>query len=150
MFTGNYTLNLDSKGRVNVPSKFKEVLETKYNNVLFITTKSNYLTAYPQSVWEILVNQVRQLPSLKKEVSEFKRLFLGSAQEVTIKHGRILIPSNLRSHAGIGKTGVLVGVDDTFEIWSKDRWIEFFQDRQESLDDLGDKLADLGDKLSNI
>lgn len=150
MFTGNYTLNLDSKGRVNIPAKYKEVLEAKYNDVLFITTKSNYLTAYPQSVWDVLVNQVRQLPSLKKEVGEFKRLFLGSAQEVTIKHGRILIPSNLRSHAGIGKVAVLVGVDDTFEIWSKDRWVEFFQDRQESLDDLGDKLADLGDKLSNI
>jgi MraZ protein len=150
MFTGNYTLNLDSKGRMNIPAKYKEVLETKYNDVLFITTKSNCLTVYPQSVWDVLINQVRQLSSLKKEVSEFKRLFLGSAQEVTIKHGRILIPANLRSHAGIAKAAVLVGVDDTFEIWGKDSWIEFFQDRQESLDDLGDKLADLGDKLSNI
>ncbi len=150
MFTGNYTLNLDSKGRVNIPAKYKEVLETKYNDVLFITTKSNCLTVYPQSVWDVLINQVRQLSSLKKEVSEFKRLFLGSAQEVTIKHGRILIPANLRNHAGIAKAAVLVGVDDTFEIWGKDSWIEFFQDRQESLDDLGDKLADLGDKLSNI
>ncbi len=150
MFTGNYTLNLDSKGRVNVPAKYKDVLESKYNDVLFVTTRSNYLTAYPQSEWDVLVNQVRQLSSLKKEVGAFKRLFLGSAQEVTVKHGRILIPASLRKHAGIDKVAVLVGVDNTFEIWSKDRWNEFFQDSQESLDDLGDKLADLGDKLSNI
>ena len=150
MFTGNYTLNLDSKGRVNIPAKYKEVLESKYNDILFITTRSNYLTAYPQSVWDVLVNQVRQLSSLRKEVGEFKRLFLGSAQEVTIKHGRILIPTNLRNHAGINKVAVLVGVDNTFEIWSQDRWNEFFQDKQESLDDLGDKLASFGDKLANI
>ncbi len=150
MFTGNYILNLDSKGRVNVPVKFKEVLESKYNDVLFITTRSDHLVSYPQTEWDILVNQVRQLPPLKKEVAEFKRLFLGSAQETTMKHGRILIPSNLRKHAGINKEVVLVGVDNTFEIWSKDRWNEFFQDKQESLDDLGDKLANLGDKLANF
>lgn len=150
MFTGNYTLSLDSKGRVNVPVKYKEVLDVKYNDVLFITTGSNYLTAYPQSIWETLVNKVRQLPSLKKEVAEFKRLFLGSAQEVTVKHGRILIPASLRKHAEIEKEAVLVGVDNTFEIWSKARWEEFFQDRQESLDDLGDKLASLGNDLDKI
>lgn len=150
MFTGNYLLNLDSKGRVNIPAKFREILESKYNDILFITTRSSYLVAYPQAEWDVLVNQVRQLPPLKKEVSEFKRLFLGSAQEVMIKHGRVLIPANLRKHAGIDKEVTLVGVDNTFEIWSKDRWDKFFQDRQESLDDLGDKLASLGDKLSGM
>lgn len=150
MFISNYTLNLDAKGRVNIPVKYKEVLESKYNETLFITTRSNHLVAYPQSEWSILVDEVGKLHPLKKEVVEFKRLFLGSAQEVAIKHGRILIPANLRGHAGINKEVVLVGVDNTFEIWAKNRWDEFFQDRQESLDDLGDKLASLGEKLSEI
>lgn len=150
MFTGNYLLNLDSKGRVNIPAKYKEILESKYSDVLFITKRTNYLVAYPQTEWDILVDQVRQLPSLKREVIEFKRLFLGSAHEVTMKHGRILIPTDLRNHAGLDKVVVAVGLDNTFEIWAKNRWDEFFQDRQESLDDLGDKLASLGNKLADI
>ena len=121
----------------------------KYNDTLFITKRSNQLVAYPQAEWDILANQVRQLSSLKKEVIQFKRLFLGSAQEVFVKHGRILIPPNFRSHAEINKEVVVVGLDNTFEMWSKDRWDEFFQDNQESLDDLGDKLASLGEKLAN-
>ncbi len=149
MFTNNYILNLDTKGRINIPVKFKEILDSKYSDTLFITKRSNHLVAYPQAEWDILANQVRQLPSLKKEVIQFKRLFLGSAQEVFVKHGRILIPPNFRSHAEINKEVVVVGLDNTFEIWSKDRWNEFFQDNQESLDDLGDKLASLGEKLAN-
>lgn len=147
MFTNNYNLSLDSKGRVNIPAKFKEILELKYNNMLFITKRSNHLVAYPQTEWDILASQVRKLPSLKKDVIKFKRLFLGSAHEVTVKHGRILLPGHFREHAGIDRETVLVGTDNTFEIWSKSRWDEFFQDNQNCLDDLGDKLASL---CSNI
>ncbi len=150
MFTNNYTLNLDTKGRVNIPAKFKEILESKYNNFLFVTKRTSHLVAYPQSEWEVLANQVRRLPSLKKEVITFKRLFLGSAHEVAVKHGRILIPSNFREHAGIDKEVVLVGTDNTFEIWSKSRWDEFFQGNQDCLDDLGDKLASFGSNKASI
>lgn len=145
MFRGWYEHAMDSKGRVSVPSKFREILVDKYSESLIVTNFDRCLVAYPVEEWEQLERKASALPQLKKEVKAFQRFFISGAVECPLDgQGRILIPPTLREFADLGKEVVLVGMLKKVELWSKARWKETFAQSQKKFEDFADVLAELG------
>ena len=142
MFMGEYLHNIDAKGRVIVPSKLREGLGNK-----FIVTKGldRCLTAYTLDEWAIFQEKLAQLPSSRQDVRKFTRYFFAGACECeTDNQGRIMIPQNLREHAGLEKNIVSIGVANKVEIWSKATW-ENYNDEENFVDvDLAEKMAEFG------
>ncbi len=126
MFQGEYTNNMDDKGRVNIPASFREVLLKNYDDPSIVVTRDPYapcLRAYPQREWKRLLTKVLARSSNDRAVIAFKRTVVSSAQEYAPdKQGRVLIPQNLRDYANISKGTVFVGSLDTFEIWDVSAW----------------------------
>lgn len=126
MFQGEYTNNMDDKGRVNIPAPLRDVLLKNYDDPSIVVTRDPYescLRAYPQREWKRLLAKVSARPSNDRKVILFKRTVVSSAQEyVPDKQGRVLIPQSLRDHAGLSKGVVFAGSLDTFEIWDASAW----------------------------
>lgn len=145
MFRGRYIHQIDTKGRLSIPSKFREVLASNYDERLIITNFDQCLWAYPVVEWQELEKKVATLPQFLDEVKALQRVFISAACECPIdKQGRILIPSTLREYAGIGRDIIVVGMTKRLEIWARERWDVIFNDAQGKLEGLGQKLADLG------
>lgn len=145
MFRGRFEHSIDPKGRVSIPSKFREILTTNYDERLIITNFDGCLWGYPYAEWQIIEDKVAALPQMKSEVKAFQRVFISAATECPIdKQGRILIPPTLRDYAGIAKDLIFVGMTKRVEIWASDRWQKVFEQSQESIAQMGDKLAELG------
>ncbi len=120
MFMGEYNHTIDAKGRLIIPSKFREVLGEE-----FVVTKGmdGCLFVFDDPEWQAFEEKLHSLPMIDKEARQFTRFFLAGAASVEVdKQGRILLPAVLRDFAGITKDAVLVGVGSRVEIWSKDRW----------------------------
>lgn len=145
MFRGRFQHNLDAKARLSVPSKFRDVLTTNFDERLVVTNFDNCLWAYPAAEWQKVEEKVAALPQFKDEVKALQRVFISAATECPIdKAGRILIPPTLRDYAAIEREVILVGMINRIEIWSKERWNAVFEAALTSLSTMGDKLADLG------
>lgn len=145
MFRGRYQHQIDQKGRLSVPSKFREVLSSGYDDRLIITNFDACLWAYPVAEWQALEQKVAALPQFLDEVKALQRVFISAACECPVdKQGRILIPPSLREYGGLDKDVVIVGMTKRFEIWARERWDVVFEGAQETLGGLGSKLADLG------
>lgn len=142
MFYGEYQHTVDPKGRVIVPSKFREGLGEK-----FIVTKGldNCLFAYSSEEWSNLEAKLRSLPFTDKDVRAFVRFFFAGATECEVdKQGRILVPQNLREYAGLDKDIFIIGVSTRVEIWDKARWEGYNSDDNMSDDKIAEKMAMLG------
>lgn len=145
MFRGRFEHSLDGKGRVSIPSRFREVLAANYDERLIVTNFDGCLWAYPVSEWQRIEEKVAALPQFKPEVKALQRVFISAAAECAIdKNGRILIPPTLRDYAGITRDLVFVGMTKRIEIWAKGRWGKVFTQSQEDLAGMSAKLADLG------
>lgn len=145
MFRGRFEHGIDSKGRLSIPSRFREILTTNYDERLIITNFDGCLWAYPAAEWQKVEDKVASLPQMRDEVKAFQRVFISAAVECPVdKSGRILIPPTLREYAGIAKDVVLVGMTNRIEIWSRERWLREFDESQKRLEIMGDKLADMG------
>lgn len=145
MFRGRFEHTIDPKGRVSIPSKFREILSTNYDERLIVTNFDNCLWAYPYAEWQKIEEKVAQLPQFKPEVKALQRVFISAANECPIdKQGRILIPQTLREYAGIEKNSVFVGMTKRIEIWSSERWEKIFSESQEDLKSMTESLAELG------
>ncbi|QEK11944.1 division/cell wall cluster transcriptional repressor MraZ [Crassaminicella thermophila] len=142
MFIGEYFHTIDTKGRVIIPSKFREELGEK-----FIITKGldNCLFVYPQEEWKNLENKLKQLPLTSRDARAFVRFFFSGATECELdKQGRITIPPNLRNHAKVDKEIVTIGVSTRVEIWSKQQWELYNETADLSYDDIAEKMVELG------
>ena len=140
MFMGEYNHTIDTKGRLIVPAKFREILGEH-----FVITKGldGCLFVYDNSEWELFEQKLKSLPITNKDARQFVRFFLAGAATVEVdKQGRILVPSVLREFAGLEKDVVMVGVGSRVEIWSKSSWesTEGFEDMEE----IAEHMADLG------
>jgi MraZ protein len=145
MFRGRYEHSIDSKGRISIPSKFREILNKKYDDRLVITNFDHCLLAFPFGEWSVLEEKVNSLSLVKKEVKTFLRFFYSSAIDCVIdKQGRLLIPQTLRDYASLQKDIVLVGEGKKIEVWAKERWVEVERKAQEDFDQISDTLAGLG------
>ena len=142
MFIGEYQHSIDSKGRIIIPSKFRDELGD-----VFIMTKGldNCLFVYPKEEWKIVEEKLKLLPLTRKDARAFVRFFFAGATECELdKQGRILIPNNLREHCKLEKDAVVIGVSNRVEIWSKEEWIKFNSDANISYEDVAEKMSQLG------
>lgn len=140
MFMGEYNHTVDAKGRLIIPSKFRESLGDE-----FVVTKGldGCLFVYDNNEWRAFEEKLKALPISNKEARKFVRFFLAGAASVEVdKQGRILLPGNLREFAGMDKEVVLIGVASRIEIWSKDRYEDCSSD--EDMEQIAEHMADLG------
>jgi MraZ protein len=111
MFRGRFEHIVDSKGRVSIPAKFRELLAEKYDDRLILTNFDRCLVAYPYEEWRVLEERVGSLSMVKKEAKAFQRFFISGATECPIdKLGRILVPPTLRDYAQLGRNVVFTGM----------------------------------------
>ncbi len=142
MFIGEYNHTIDSKGRLIVPSKFREALGDE-----FVVTKGldGCLFVYPMEEWIAFTDKLKELPLTKKDARQFSRFFLAGAASCEVdKQGRILIPSVLREFAGLEKDAVLVGVSSRIEIWSRSNWEKISDVDIEDMDNIAEHMEDIG------
>lgn len=119
ILTGTYYHSVDAKGRINFPTKLREIL-----GMNFIVTKGidkKCLTVYSETEWEKLSDKISEIPETKASVIK-RWLFSGAAELCADKQGRVLIPQELRNFAQIEKDVVVIGADNKAEIWSKENW----------------------------
>ena len=143
MFMGLYNHTIDTKGRLIIPSKFREDLGDE-----FVVTKGmdGCLFAYANEDWSAFEKKLAELPLINKEARMFARFFLAGASQVEVdKQGRILVASNLRTFAELEKDVVLIGVGNRIEIWSKEKWDNMEEDN--NVDDVAVTMEGLGLKI---
>lgn len=142
MFMGEFHHSIDEKGRIIIPSKFREQL-----GLNFVITKGldGCLFIYPKTRWETLVSKLETLPFTKKDARTFMRFFLSGASECEFdKQGRINIASPLIKYAELDKECIVVGVGERLELWSLDKFERFFENNEEHLSDIAESLFEVG------
>lgn len=142
MFLGEYQHSLDNKGRVTIPSKFREQLSDR-----FVATKGleNCIFLYSTQEWKGIEEKLRTLPFTRADVRSFARFFFSGASELDVdKQGRTVLPSNLREYAGIDRDVVIIGVGSRAEIWAHDKWADYNQENTGHYEQLAESLVDLG------
>lgn len=138
MFIGEYHHSIDEKNRLIIPSKFREELK---DEVIITRGLENCLFVYPKENWEKITNKLNTLPFTKKDARSFNRFFLsGAITAMFDKQGRINISSVLTDYAHLEKECVIIGVGDRLEIWSLDKWNEFFTANEENMSDIAENL----------
>ncbi|NLG32958.1 MAG: division/cell wall cluster transcriptional repressor MraZ [Syntrophomonadaceae bacterium] len=142
MFLGEYQHSLDPKGRITIPSKFREQLGDK-----FVITKGldNCLFLYSIEEWHLLEIKLKSLPFTRADARSFMRFFFAGASEVeTDKQGRIVLPSNLREYAKIERDVTVIGVGTRVEIWSNAVWDVYTKNAELSYEQIAENLVELG------
>ena len=140
MFMSEYNHTVDAKGRLMIPSKFREILGDE-----FVISKGmdGCLFVYANDDWKAFEEKLTSLPLINKEARQFARFFLAGAAQVEVdKQGRILLPASLRSFANLDKDVVLVGVGSRIEIWDKEKYEALSAD--ENMDDIANAMEALG------
>jgi MraZ protein len=124
VFRGVAQLNLDSKGRLAVPSRFRDALAARCSGQLVITADSDRcLLVYPLPDWDPIEQKLMGLSSFNAQIRELQRRLVGYAEDVAMDAtGRILVPPALRRFAQLDKAVVLIGQGNKFELWNKDNW----------------------------
>jgi MraZ protein len=123
-FRGVSTLNLDTKGRFAIPTKYRDRLVDLCASPLVITVdKDRCLLIYPEPTWIEIEKKINDLPSFNNATRILKRLYVGHAHEVEMDgQGRVLLPPKLREFAGLAKKVALVGQGEHLELWDEERW----------------------------
>ena len=140
MFMGEYNHTIDAKGRLIIPSKFRDSLGEE-----FVVTKGldGCLFVYDNKEWSAFEEKLKSLPLTNKDARQFVRFFLAGATLAEVdKQGRILVPANLREFAALEKEVVLVGVASRVEIWSKARWEDAAS--YDDVEEIAEHMAELG------
>lgn len=140
MFMGEYQHNIDAKGRVFIPARLREDLGD-----CFVLTKGldGCLFAFSMSEWQALELKLKTLPFTRRDARTFSRYFFSGASECEIdKHGRVLIPANLRDHANLAKEAIIIGVSTRVEIWSADMWNNYKSSAASSYEEIAEKLIE--------
>lgn len=140
MFMGEFQHQLDAKGRMIVPAKFREQL-TEH----FVITRGldKCLFGYTLDEWTIIEEKLKALPLTKKDARKFMRMFFSGAVEVEVdKQGRINIPKHLMEYAGLSKEATVVGVSSRIEIWDRAQWHQFYEATEDEFETIAEDLID--------
>ena len=140
MFMGEYNHTIDAKGRLIIPSKFRELLGEE-----FVLTKGldGCLSIYPMDEWKAFEEKLRALPLTNKNARTFTRFFVAGATNCELdKQGRILVPQTLREFAGLEKDVVLTGNLNRIEVWSKAKWSE--NNDYDDMDAIAEDMQEMG------
>jgi len=126
VFRGVTYLSLDAKGRMAVPARYRDRLQSESDGRVVITVdRDGCLLLYPMGEWEVIERELVQLPSLNKQARRLQRLLIGHATECEFDgQGRILVPGPLREFAGIDRRVVMIGQGNKFELWDEATWHE--------------------------
>lgn len=127
MFRGANTLSLDAKGRMTIPTRYRELLQNACQGRVVLTRdhRSQCLLLYPQPTWETIERQLSELPNLDESARALQRRLIGFATDCEMDgHGRILLPPTLREFAGLDKRVMLIGQVNKFELWDEQAWNE--------------------------
>ncbi|MFS0782404.1 division/cell wall cluster transcriptional repressor MraZ [Bacillus sp. 1P06AnD] len=139
MFMGEYHHNVDMKGRLIIPAKFREALGEE-----FVITRGldQCLFGYSMSEWQLIEEKLKTLPLTKKDARAFTRFFFSGATECELdKQGRINIPAPLVQYAKMEKECVILGVSNRIEIWSKTQWEDYFTESEDSFAEIAENMV---------
>jgi len=144
-FRGQSLNRLDAKGRLRIPTNYREVLQNHYTDSLVVTMLDQCLVAYPPKIWEEVEDKVQDFSAIQPEQRAFMRRFISSAQECEFDdQGRILIPLYLRNKVGLEQEVVLAGMLKNFEIWDKTAWEKHLDWSPEQTRQIMEKVAITG------
>ncbi len=142
MFYGEHDHTIDRKGRLIIPSRFREVMKEHFVE-RFVVTRGldKCLFLFPEDEWKAQENRFRALSFTKQEARHFNRFYFSGAVELTAdRQGRVLIPQYLKEFAGIKRDVMLVGISNRIEIWDKDQWKSFYDQFKKSYEEIAEKL----------
>ena len=137
---GEYQHNLDTKGRIIIPAKFRDEL----GDTMVVTRwLDGCLAIYTMEQWQSLYEKLRTLPSTKREARRFTHMIMAKASECTLDtQGRIRLPQPLIQEASLEKACVVIGVSDHVEIWDQEKWNEYYEVASESFEDIAESLTE--------
>lgn len=141
MFIGEYSHNLDEKGRLAVPKKFREDLQ---GGLVVTRGLDTCLFVYTAKEWKELATKLSSLPFSQANSRAFSRLMLAGAMDLTIdKQGRVSIPEYLREYAGLKKSVTVAGLYNRLEIWDETAWRDYTKQTESNSTDIAEQLHDL-------
>jgi MraZ protein len=144
VFSGSYSLSMDPKGRMAIPTRIRDALaETALNKIVITAnTEERCLLIFPEPKWLELLPQIEALSSFNKASARVKRILIGYATTLDIDaNGRVLVPTTLRDYAKLDKKVMLVGQGSKFELWSEDSWLAILDAPAD--DEIPDELLSL-------
>jgi MraZ protein len=148
VFIGRFQHAIDSKGRVSIPVKFRDVFQTGNGGgekLIVSTDPDRCLVGYTIGEWHLLEDKIKNLPSMNIDVKDYLRFFYSSAVECPLdRQGRILIPPSLREHANLYRDTILIGMMNRMEIWDLERWKDKETQFSGRASDISRGLASLG------
>lgn len=144
MFYGEYLHSIDRKGRLILPSKFRDVTKANFIEKFFVTRGlDKCLFMFAEEEWRVQESKFKAVSFTKQQSRTFNRLYFSGAVEVAPdKQGRILIPQYLKEFAEIKRDVVIVGVSNRIEIWAKEKWQEFYGTWRQSFEEIAEKLIE--------
>lgn len=142
MFYGEFEHSIDKKGRLIIPSKFRDSIKEYDITKLYITRGlDKCLFVFTENEWKTQESKFKAISFTKSEARKFNRLYFSGASNLEFdRQGRILIPKYLKDFAGIKRDVMLIGVSNRIEIWSKEAWQEYYNTSKESFEDIAEKL----------
>lgn len=145
MFYGEYLHTIDRKGRLILPAKFRESAKSNFIEKFFITRGlDGCLFMFSEDEWRNQEQKFKSLSITKQQARTFNRLYFSGVVELNPdKQGRILIPQFLKDFAEIKREVIIVGVSNRIEIWSKDKWKEFYGNNQPIFEDIAEQLMEV-------
>ncbi len=145
MFRGRYEHTIDPKGRLSIPSRYREELVARGITTLVLSEGDHCVWAFPLDAWEQLEERLRLHPQLSPERRSVVRVMVASAKECPVdRAGRTRVPPELREFAGLKKDVMITGALEWFEIWSRERWADHRQTLRVGFDEMTRKLSEHG------
>lgn len=142
MFIGEYQHNIDEKGRMSLPVKFRAKLAS---GCVVTRGIDKCLWVYPVDEWEKLAEKVSSLPITQKDSRNFSRLILSGAVDLSIdKLGRVNLPGYLKEYAGVNKKVTIIGMYNRIEIWPEESWSKFKKEMEDNSEQIAENLSELG------
>jgi MraZ protein len=139
VFLGTHHPRLDDKGRLILPAKFREQLEA---GVVVTRGQERCLYVFPAAEFERLAEQLRQAPVTSKQARDYLRVFLsGASDEVPDKQGRITLPANLRSYAGLDRDVAVIGAGQRVEIWDAAAWETYLAEQEQAFAEQAEEVV---------
>ena len=126
VFRGANQVTLDAKGRMVMPTRYRDRIAERSNGRLVVTVdRDQCLLLYPLPDWEEIERKLMKLPTLNPQARLLQRLMVGYATDLELDgHGRVLLPAELRTFASLTRSAVLLGQGNRFELWDEVRWTE--------------------------
>lgn len=145
MFRGANKLTLDTKGRMVMPTRYRDRIAERSQGRLVVTIdRDQCLLIYPLPDWEEIERKLMRLPTLNEQARRLQRLMVGHATDLEIDgHGRVLLPPKLREFAGLTRAALLIGQGNRFELWDEARWNERREEWLKGAESGGDLPAEL-------